>query len=104
MRLCAAVIVATVGCGDDRQGVDASIVVEDTPAEATVQGDLFGDDCTQPPFPQVGICREGQGACHDEASGSRCRPFCTLDGVPQCMARQGIEAVTDRGACVCVPP
>jgi hypothetical protein len=104
MRLCAAVVVAAVGCGDDRQGIDASIVVLDTPAEATVQGDLFGEECTQPPFPQVGICRDGQGACNDEASGSRCRPFCTRDGVPQCMARQGIEVVTDRGACVCVPP
>ena len=103
MRLCAAVIVATVGCGDDRRGVDA-IVVTDTPAEATVQGDLFGEECTQPQFPQVGVCRDGQGACNDEASGSRCRPFCTLDGVPQCMARQGINFVTDRGACVCVPP
>ena len=101
MRLWAAVLVA-VGCGDDRAGVDSGIF--DTPAEASVQGDLFGEDCTQPPFPEIGVCRDGQGACHDEDTASRCRPFCTKDGVSQCTLRQGIEAVTDRGACVCVPP
>jgi len=102
MRL--VLVLAVFGCGDDHGGADAAAVVVDTPAEATVAGDLFGDPCTQPPFPQIGVCRDGAGACNDEPGGSVCRPFCTREGMPQCMSRMGIELVTDRGACVCVPP
>jgi hypothetical protein len=91
---------ALVACGgDDLPGpVDGSVLAD------VAAGDLFGEACTQPPFPEVGICHDGEGACHDEAGASVCRPFCDLGGEPQCVARNGIETLTDRGACVCVPP
>lgn len=86
-------------CGDDRPGVtDAPLPVDDI-----LGGDLFGEPCTQVPAPEIGICHEGAGACHDEPGGSVCRPFCHVDGEPQCAARNGVEVETDRGACVCVP-
>jgi hypothetical protein len=96
MRLALLVALCTA-CGDNVAGPDALIAVD-------AAGSLFGEPCTQPPAPEIGICHEGEGACNDEAGGSVCRPFCHVEGVPQCAARQGIERVTDRGACVCVPP
>lgn len=86
-----------VACGDNN-----SIFIDAAAPDAPT--DLFGESCEQPPFPEIGICHEGEGACHDEAGGSVCRPFCHVDGVAQCMARGGVEQDTDRGACVCVPP
>ncbi|HEU0036846.1 MAG TPA: hypothetical protein VFQ53_39825 [Kofleriaceae bacterium] len=71
--------------------------------DASIQGDLFGEPCTQPPAPEIGICHDGEGACHDEAAESVCRPFCHVDGVPQCGPRGGVETIDDRGSCVCVP-
>jgi hypothetical protein len=98
--VCAILVAA---CGDDRLGADGGLSVPDGTAD-TLGGDLFGEACTQPPFPEIGICREGEGACHDEPGGSVCRPFCHVSGQPQCAARNGVEVETDRGACVCVPP
>jgi hypothetical protein len=99
MRIWVALIGALCACGDDRPGaVDAPIPEEDAPV-----GDLFGEPCTQPPFPEIGICHDGAGACHDEEGGSVCRPFCHVNGEPQCETLDGVEVVTDRGACVCVP-
>jgi hypothetical protein len=92
------VLVALVACGDNVPGVDVLLT------EEAATGSLFGEACTQPPDPEIGICHDGEGACNDEAGGSVCRPFCHVDGVPQCDARAGVELVTDRGACVCVPP
>ena len=97
-------VALAIGCGDDRAGVDAAITLSDAPGEAAVTGDLFGDSCTQPAFPQIGLCRDGEGACTDEGEAAVCRPFCTREGMPQCAARMGVERVTDRGSCVCVPP
>jgi hypothetical protein len=92
-------LLAVVACGgDNRPGIDVLIT------EEAAVGSLFGEACTQPPAPEIGICRDGEGACTDEPGGSVCRPFCHVDGVPQCEARLGIELITDRGACVCVPP
>lgn len=70
-------------------------------AEAVV--DLFGEPCTQPEPPAIGLCHEGAGACHDETGGSVCRPFCDIGG-ERCADRGGVETETDRGACVCTPP
>ncbi len=95
--LCAVVVVA--GCGDD-----LPVLLADAAVDVPPIGDLFGEACTQPPFPEIGICHEGEGACHDEAGGSVCRPFCHVAGQAQCAARNGVEVETDRGACVCVPP
>lgn len=95
-------IVLVAGCGgDDLPATDGSVSVLDGPD--TPGGDLFGEACTQPPFPEIGICHDGEGACHDEPGGSVCRPFCHAQGEPQCVGRDGIEQLTDRGACVCVP-
>jgi hypothetical protein len=88
-------------CGDDRPGGDGGLIFE---AGTDAGGDLFGEACVQPPFPEIGICHEGEGACHDEPAGPVCRPFCDVGEQPQCTARQGLESLTDRGACVCVPP
>jgi len=90
-------------CGDNRAGPpgDAALVFE-AGADA-LGGTLFGEPCTQPPAPEIGICHEGEGGCHDEGAGSVCRPFCHVNGVAQCEARNGKESITDRGACVCVP-
>lgn len=88
-------------CGDNRDGgLDGGLAIDggDNPSL-----DLFGEPCEQPPAPEIGICHMGEGACHDEAGGSVCRPFCDVAGVAQCAVRMGIETVTDRGACVCVP-
>ncbi len=90
-------LVLACACGDNRP------TEVDAPLPDTMGGDLFGEPCTQPPAPEVGICHEGAGACHDEAGGAVCRPFCHVAGVPQCASRNGIEVETDRGACVCVP-
>ena len=87
-----------VACGDNRP-IDAGVDV----AIDMAISDLFGEACVQPTFPAVGICHDGQGACHDETAGPVCRPFCHVDGVAQCVARRGVEVETDRGACVCVP-
>jgi hypothetical protein len=94
----------SVGCGDNRAGpaIDAGLAV-DTGPDASLAGDLFGEPCTQPPFPQIGTCHDGQGGCTDETGGSVCRPFCHIDGVEQCMPRGGTQQITDRGACVCEP-
>ena len=98
------VLIGLAACGDNLPGkaVDASVVF-DTAIDASLAGDLFGEACTQPPFPQIGVCHDGQGGCTDETGGSVCRPFCHVNGVPQCAARDGNEVITDRGACVCVP-
>lgn len=99
-----AVLVAALGCGDNRSGpqFDAALLFE---AGLDAQGGtLFGEPCTQPTFPAIGTCHEGEGACHDETGGPVCRPFCHVGGVSQCTARGGNEVLTDRGACVCVPP
>lgn len=95
------IVLAVAACGDDRPGVDALVVTDGPPDVAS--GDLFGEPCTQPPAPEVGICHDGLGACHDEEGGSVCRPFCHAEGQPQCEGRNGVEVETDRGACVCVP-
>jgi len=95
---------ALSACGDDRPGspaIDSRLVVEAGIDAAA--GDLFGEPCTQPPAPEIGICHGGEGGCHDEPGGSVCRPWCHVDGVPQCAARNGVETTTDRGACVCTP-
>jgi hypothetical protein len=94
-----------VGCGDNRTGapVDAQLDFE-AGVDASLAGMLFGEPCTQPAFPTVGVCHNGEGGCHDEPpAGSVCRPFCHVNGQPQCAARDGNEVITDRGACVCVP-
>lgn len=96
------IVLAYVACGDDRPGSDAPQAI-DAPADAGATGDLFGEPCSQPPAPEIGICRDGLGACHDEEEGAVCRPFCTIGGQPQCEGRGGVEVETDRGACVCVP-
>jgi len=99
-----AIALALAACGgDDRPGVPPP---DGLTIEAAVDGaqDLFGEPCTQPEAPQVGICHEGEGGCHDEPGGSVCRPWCHVDGVPQCEARGGVDTTTDRGACVCTPP
>lgn len=93
-------------CGDNRPGdeiVDAR-PRRDAGADALTGGTLFGEPCEQPAFPEIGTCHLGEGACHDEPEGPVCRPWCHVAGVPRCMALGGIERVTDRGACVCVPP
>jgi hypothetical protein len=95
-------LVFVFGCGDNRpEGpVDAALVFE---GGADAGGGLFGEACTQPAFPEIGICHDGEGGCNDEAGGAVCRPFCHIDGEPQCEARGGVETITDRGACVCTP-
>ncbi len=93
-------------CGDNVAGpiVDAAPMREAGTSDAFLGGTLFGEPCVQPEFPEIGVCHLGEGACHDEQDGPVCRPWCHLEGMPQCVARGGIERVTDRGACVCVPP
>ena len=107
MRIFALAIPAGLGaaCGDNLRGelVDAASMRE-AGVDAFAGGTLFGEPCVQPAFPEIGTCHLGEGACHDESEGSVCRPWCHLEGMPQCAARSGIEVVTDRGACVCVPP
>ena len=95
-RLC--MLALLWACGDDRPGADALIAEDTLPT-----GDLFGEPCTLPPFPEIGLCRDGAGACHDEPGGAVCRPFCDVEGEPTCEARDGVEVTDDRGACVCVP-
>jgi hypothetical protein len=97
-----AVLAVAGSCGDDRDGPprDAGLIVEAGP---DASGSLFGEACTQPPAPTIGVCHGGDGACHDEPGGAVCRPFCAVDGEPRCDALGGLEAITDRGACVCVP-
>lgn len=92
------------GCGDNLPGapVDAPRPHE-AAVDAFMGGTLFGEPCVQPPFPEIGGCHRGEGACHDEAGGSVCRPWCSAGGVSQCAMRDGVEQATDRGACVCVP-
>ena len=92
-----ALVFVLAACGDNAPGVDGGFVLADA------AGSLFGEPCTQPPAPEVGICHDGQGACHDEPEGSVCRPFCHVEGQPQCASLDADEAITDRGACVCVP-
>jgi hypothetical protein len=91
-------------CGDNLRGEPVDAVL---PHEASVDsfmgGTLFGEPCEQPPFPEIGGCHVGEGACNDEDGGAVCRPWCYLGGMPQCAMRGGVEHVTDRGACVCVP-
>ncbi len=97
-------VLVIVACGDNRAGppIDAPLIIEaDVDA---LGGTLFGEPCTQPTAPAIGVCHDGDGACHDEPSGAVCRPFCHVNGVAQCAARSGVESITDRGACVCVPP
>jgi hypothetical protein len=89
----AVVAIGIAACDDPPAPVDAPVAV-----------DLFGEPCTQPEFPAIGLCHEGEGACHDETGGSVCRPFCDTGGMPQCEGRGGVETETDRGACVCTPP
>jgi hypothetical protein len=101
-----AVLVALAACGDNRAGIplDAPLAIDrDGEADGSVFGQLFGEPCTQVPAPEVGLCRDGQGACHDEPGGAVCRPFCSIAGAPQCEPRGGTAELTDRGACVCVP-
>jgi len=100
MKRMLAIVIAA--CGDDRPAIDAAVLPDLT--SDVLGGDLFGEPCTQPPAPEIGICRDGAGACHDEEGGSVCRPFCHVAGEPQCAARDGVERKTERGACVCVPP
>lgn len=92
-------------CGDNVQvePVDAAPMRE-VGVDAPVVGTLFGEPCVQPPFPEIGGCHLGEGACNDEPEGAVCRPWCHFGGVPQCMARGGVAFETDRGACVCIPP
>jgi hypothetical protein len=91
-------------CGDNVRGepVDA-LRPREAGVDAFMGGTLFGEPCVQPPFPEIGACHLGEGACHDEAGESVCRPWCHVGGVSQCAMRGGLEQVTDRGACVCVP-
>ncbi len=102
--LAVAIALAAGACGDNRPGapVDAGLVVE--AGGDAIGGDLFGEPCTQPSAPAIGVCHDGEGACHDEAGGSVCRPWCHVGDTAQCEARGGIETTTDRGACVCTPP
>ncbi|MEO8702459.1 MAG: hypothetical protein ABI867_20615 [Kofleriaceae bacterium] len=101
-----AVILVLTACGDDRPAdpADAALAFDGGGPDASLQGMLFGEACTQPAFPEIGVCHDGAGACNDEAGGSVCRPFCHDNGIPQCTARTGLDHITDRGACVCVPP
>lgn len=96
------IVLAIAACGDDRPGIDAPLPA-DAPPDVGATGDLFGEPCTQPPAPEIGICHDELGACHDEDGGAVCRPFCEIEGQAQCEGRNGVEVVTDRGACVCVP-
>jgi len=93
-----------VACGDDRPSdpADATLVFE-AGLDSSLGGTLLGEPCTQPPFPEIGECHEGEGGCHDEPAGPVCRPWCHVNGLAQCAARNGVEQITDRGACICVP-
>jgi hypothetical protein len=96
--------VLVVACGDNRRGIDdAALPLLEASVDALVSGNLFGEACVQPPFPEIGACHQDGGACTDEPGGSVCRPWCHVEGVAQCMPRGGVEQITDRGACVCVP-
>lgn len=95
MKRCAVVFGVMVACGDNRVAPDGLVVPDPV-------GALFGEPCTQPPSPEVGICHDGEGACHDESDGAVCRPFCDAGGLT-CDARSGDQQITDRGVCVCVP-
>jgi hypothetical protein len=95
----ALVLVAAVACGDNVVGGgDAGI----GDAQPNV-GSLFGEPCVQAPPPAIMLCHDGLGACHDEAAGSVCRPFCLFEGFHQCGTLGAVEITTDRGACLCVP-
>jgi hypothetical protein len=96
MRFAGLALVGIAACNDPPAPVDAGV--------DTIVVDLFGEPCTQPEFPAIGLCHEGEGACHDETGGSVCRPFCDNGGMSQCAGRGGVETETDRGACVCTPP
>ena len=93
-------------CGDDRpaEPADARLVVEAGASDASLAGMLFGEPCVQPVFPEIGRCHDELGGCTDEPGGPVCRPFCHAGNAAECAARGGVERVTDRGACVCVPP
>jgi len=92
------------GCGDNRAGEPADApILHEASVDAFMGGSLFGEACTQPPFPEIGGCHLGEGACHDEGAGAVCRPWCAIAGIPQCQLRGGVETITDRGFCVCVP-
>jgi hypothetical protein len=93
-------------CGDNRPAdpADATLPFDVGGPDVSLEGMLFGEPCTQPAFPEIGVCHDGAGGCNDEPGGSVCRPFCHANGVPQCSARSGVDRITDRGACVCVPP
>lgn len=103
MRLAWLVVVAAA-CGDNRTGIaDAALPFLEASVDSFVGGTLFGEPCVQPPFPEIGACHDGAGACHDEGPEALCRPWCHVNGVAQCDPRGGVELITDRGACVCVP-
>ena len=104
IRIRLLVLLLAAACGDDRPAdpADAGLVFEAGP-DSSLAGSLFGEPCTQPPFPEIGECHGGEGGCHDETGGPVCRPWCHVNGLAQCAARNGAEAITDRGACVCVP-
>lgn len=101
MRAAVAVALALLGCGGDDRPAPIDVAL---PPADVLGGSLLGEACTQPPPPEIGLCHEGEGACHDEPGGSVCRPFCHVGNVAQCAALGGIETITDRGACVCTPP
>lgn len=95
------------GCSDASKGPpDAR---PDAPRCPVPIGDLFGETCTQPPFPEIGGCRPDKyapngfrGGCSTEPEGSFCRPWCDVGGIDDCLRRGGVRHSTDRGACVCV--
>jgi hypothetical protein len=94
-----ALLLLLAACGDNLAVFDASNQ-SDAPPNV---GSLFGEPCTQAPFPQIALCHDGLGACNDETAGSVCRPFCVFQGFEQCGVLNGKEVTTDRGACLCVP-
>ena len=94
-----ALLLVLAACGDNIAVFDAP---NQSDAPGTV-GSLFGEPCTQAPFPEIALCHEGLGACNDETGGSVCRPFCVFHGFDQCGVLGGKDITTDRGACLCVP-
>jgi len=99
MRALVVAVCSLAACGDNIVVLDATDLTDAPPNV----GSLFGEPCTQGPFPSITLCHDGLGACNDEMAGSVCRPFCVYQGFEQCQYLGGTTVTTDRGACLCVP-
>jgi len=82
------------GCGDNRAGEPADApILHEASVDAFMGGSLFGEACTQPPFPEIGGCHLGEGAClrerarepvEEEAPGRRDPPGGPIRTRPSC--------------------